>query len=169
MGHAGTIMDKRLSMSNKIVKNLSIGGRVRQERKRIGLTQAELAAQLGIHTRTQANYELGKTHPGMDYFDALQKIGIDGAYVLTGTPRGLSEAIQDLRAAAYLKLLSKIAVLLGLSGENLNYALDQAYKITLGAMLMEGEELALNNEKIDAEMVKLAAKLLHDAGIQDIT
>lgn len=102
----------------------------------------------------------------MDYFEALQKIGIDDEYVLTGTPRGLSEAIQDLRAAAYLKLLSKIAILLGMSGENLNFALDQAYKITLGAMLLEGERLAPDNEKNDAEMVKLAVKLLHDAGIQ---
>lgn len=133
------------------------------------MTQAELAAALGLHTRTQANYELGKTHPGMDYFGALQKIGIDDAYVLTGTPRGLSEAIQDLRAAAYLKLLSKIAMLLGMSGESLNYALDQAYKITLGAMLMESGELALDAEKVDAEMVKLAMKLLHDAGIQDFS
>lgn len=73
-------------MSTKNDKHLSIGDRLRQERKRIGLTQAELSAATGIHARTQANYELnrGKSGPGIGYFEALRKTGIDVTYVTTG-------------------------------------------------------------------------------------
>lgn len=71
-------------------KELSVGGRLRLERKRIGLTQEELAAAVGVHTRTQANYELnkGRSGPGMAYFEALRKTGIDVPYVQTGVKTG---------------------------------------------------------------------------------
>lgn len=78
-----------------------LGDRLRSERRRLGLSQDELAKSLGIHRRTQANYELGKTLPDASYFRAVQRLGIDSVYVETGE-RGGS---RDLQAALAERLL----------------------------------------------------------------
>lgn len=180
MGVIWTIIDKILSMSTIKDKELTVGGRLRLERKRIGMTQEELATAVGIHTRTQANYELakGKHGPGLGYFEALRKTGIDAAYVQTGIKSGpdadlaraaVRESVQAIRAAAYFHLLNRITILLGMNSDSLGHALDQAYKITLDTMLVEGEELEVDDEKLEKEMNRVAMKLLHDEGIKDFS
>lgn len=77
-------------MSKKNDAAATVGGRLRQERKRIGMTQEELASALGVHRLTQINYELGRTEPDAAYIAALREAGIDGAYVLTGALRAAS-------------------------------------------------------------------------------
>jgi len=105
MGFVWTIIDKKLSMSTEFKdKKLSFGGRLRLERKRVGLTQEELAAMTGVHTRTQANYELdrGRSGPGTAYFEALRKTGIDIAYVQTGSRTAQDSDLGRARAAERL-------------------------------------------------------------------
>ncbi|UZD98249.1 helix-turn-helix domain-containing protein [Pseudomonas corrugata] len=68
-----------------------VGERLREERERLGLSQAEFGALLRISRGTQKNYELGANSLDLRYVAALEEHGVDAAYVLTGrraTPLG---------------------------------------------------------------------------------
>ncbi|MDN4591242.1 hypothetical protein DBA29_22425 [Xenophilus aerolatus] len=58
--------------------------RLREERKRLGLSQGELAAAGGVQLNAQSNYETGKRSPDAEYLEAIAMHGVDVAYVLTG-------------------------------------------------------------------------------------
>jgi len=58
--------------------------RLREERRRVGLTQAELAAQTGVSTATQVAYEQGARKPSLDYLVALQAAQGDVWYMMFG-------------------------------------------------------------------------------------
>lgn len=64
-----------------------LGGRLREERKRLGLTQARLAESVGISTPTQVGYELGARTPDANYLTAIEQLGLDERYIRTGTHR----------------------------------------------------------------------------------
>jgi transcriptional regulator with XRE-family HTH domain len=73
------------------------GNRLMQERARLGLTQADLAASTGITRRTQINYESGQRAPDAAYLDAVDKKGIDTLFVVTGRRQPL--VANELRVA----------------------------------------------------------------------
>lgn len=60
------------------------GPRLREERKRLHLTQARLAAEVGISAPTQIGYERGSRTPDMHYLSAIEKLGLDERYIRTG-------------------------------------------------------------------------------------
>ncbi|KVS58013.1 helix-turn-helix domain-containing protein [Burkholderia cepacia] len=62
----------------------SIGNRLKDERMRIGLSQAEFAALGGLGKQAQLNYESGARSPDANYLAALTKVGVDPLYVITG-------------------------------------------------------------------------------------
>lgn len=130
----------------------------------MGLSQAAFAEMMGVHRRSQINYETGKRQPTLEYLNALKNAGIELSQLM-----GMGEAVQTLRAAAYFHLLSKITALLGMRSERLGYALDQALRITLNTVKVQGDEMVIDEEKLDKEMSKLAMKLLHEAGIKDFS
>lgn len=66
-----------------------LGSRLREERKRLRLTQAQLAASVGISTPTQVGYELSSRTPDVNYLTKVEHIGIDERYVRTGVREGL--------------------------------------------------------------------------------
>ncbi|QLQ03226.1 MAG: helix-turn-helix transcriptional regulator [Thiobacillus sp.] len=107
----------------------------------MGLSQAAFAEMMGVHRRSQINYETGKRQPTLEYLEALKRVGVDLSQLM-----GTGEAVQTLRAAAYFHLLSKITSLLGMRGERLGYALDQALRITLDTMKMQGEEMVVDEK-----------------------
>jgi transcriptional regulator with XRE-family HTH domain len=61
------------------------GSRLREERKRLGKTQEELAAIGGVTTRTQRTYEAGRRVPDSKYLNRLAAAGVDVNYILTET------------------------------------------------------------------------------------
>lgn len=67
---------------------MSLGERLRAERERLHLSQAELAERLGIHRNTQVRYETDRREPDSTYLEAIRTIGIDVEYVLFGVPEG---------------------------------------------------------------------------------
>lgn len=69
--------------------------RLREERKRLGLTQTEFAKAVGIHLNTQSRYEKGKTEPDNSYLDAIGGIGVDVAYVMGHSPYAPKEKLED--------------------------------------------------------------------------
>lgn len=62
----------------------SIGDRIREKRKALGLTIGEFASKVGVHRNTQARYEAGNRSPDGDYLLALSVVGIDVQDILTG-------------------------------------------------------------------------------------
>lgn len=81
----------------------SVGKRLRQERIRLGLSQAEFAALGGRGHKTQLNYEADASSPDAAYLLALRENGVDVWYVLTGQisaavlPHDESELVEDFR------------------------------------------------------------------------
>ena len=63
------------------------GARLREERERLGLSQAELAMNLGQSRDSQGRYESGKRSPDWEYLDSLSGLGADVLYILTGERR----------------------------------------------------------------------------------
>lgn len=58
--------------------------RLRQERERVGLSQAEMAEAGGVKKLAQHNYEKGDRTPTADYLQKLVGAGIDVPFLLTG-------------------------------------------------------------------------------------
>ncbi|MDR3429701.1 helix-turn-helix domain-containing protein [Silvimonas sp.] len=97
----------------------SIGERLKNERKRLGMNQAEFAALGGVQRTAQSNYEIDGRAPDAIYLAAITQAGVDVLYVLTGVRSNVSfapDAMQLLasyeaaspavRAAALAALLS---------------------------------------------------------------
>lgn len=65
----------------------SIGARLRTERERLGMSQAQLAEKAGVTRNTQGLYETGARSPDGNYFAAVAEVGVDVAFVLVGPNR----------------------------------------------------------------------------------
>lgn len=61
-----------------------INVRLREERERLGLTQKDVAAHVAMTSRAQVMYESGERSPDTKYLAALDQIGFDVLYILTG-------------------------------------------------------------------------------------
>lgn len=61
-----------------------IGVRLKEERERIGYTQAELSKILGKGLRTIGGWEKGETSPDAEYLVKLNELGMDAYYILFG-------------------------------------------------------------------------------------
>lgn len=79
---------------------LNIGDRLREERVRLGLNQADFAALAGVAKTTQFNYEKGERSPDAEYLAATAEKGVDVLYVVSGrrTPAA-ADAISEAEAA----------------------------------------------------------------------
>jgi len=63
---------------------MSTGLRLRDERKRLGLTQRALGALGGVRVQAQLRYEHNERYPDAAYLAALAAHGVDIQYVITG-------------------------------------------------------------------------------------
>ena len=63
---------------------MSFGGRLAEERKRLGLKQAEFAALVGTDVPKQSLYENDRRELRADYLARLADANVDIVYVLTG-------------------------------------------------------------------------------------
>ncbi|KAG0166199.1 hypothetical protein DFQ28_001748 [Apophysomyces sp. BC1034] len=63
----------------------TFGARLREERKRLGFTQAKFAAIIGIRKNAQTNYEGDLRCPDSKYFVKVAEHGVDVQYVVTGS------------------------------------------------------------------------------------
>lgn len=60
------------------------GERLKEERLRVGMSQIELANAIGMSQGSQTLYETAKRNPDMAYLIAIQELGLDAAYIVTG-------------------------------------------------------------------------------------
>lgn len=68
---------------------MSMGERIKGERRRLGLNQTDFAALAGVQISAQTNYENDKRAPDATYLAALAAAGVDVLYVLTGERGGV--------------------------------------------------------------------------------
>ena len=73
---------------------MSIGGRIQELRKRHGMTQEQLAIQIGATRQAVSKWEAGKSYPDIDY---AVKIGdcfnVSMDYLLTGEEHASTQSI----------------------------------------------------------------------------
>jgi len=60
------------------------GQRMRQERKRLGLTQEALAERVGVRQQTVLQYEKGNTSPTLQFIYSLHEAGFNMQVLLYG-------------------------------------------------------------------------------------
>ncbi|MDR6357399.1 transcriptional regulator with XRE-family HTH domain [Pseudomonas psychrotolerans] len=78
---------------------LKIGDRLRLERLRLGMNQADFAALAGVTKTSQFNYEKGDRSPDANYLAALRPHGVDIHFVVTGEALPVTEsALSSLEA-----------------------------------------------------------------------
>lgn len=70
---------------------IDFGKRLKEERERIGLSQAKFAEACGVGKTAQYTYERGDREPSCSYMTAAGRLGVDVLYLLTGLARGFSE------------------------------------------------------------------------------
>jgi transcriptional regulator with XRE-family HTH domain len=58
--------------------------RLKQERQRLDLNQAEFSALGGVQKQAQFHYERGTRRPNSDYLAKIASAGVDVHYLLTG-------------------------------------------------------------------------------------
>src|SRR3712207_3697938 len=85
---------------------MHFGVRLKEERRRLGLGQAEFAAQVGSDAAKQSLYERGQRQLRAAYLARLDSVGVDLLYVLTGrrSESGVLGEDATALATAYLSL-----------------------------------------------------------------
>nr|WP_228983071.1 helix-turn-helix transcriptional regulator [Paraburkholderia gardini] len=71
-------------MSTIVSQTDAFSARLKQERRRLGLNQAELANAGGVQKHAQLNYEKGLRFPDASYLAGIAVVGVDVLYLLTG-------------------------------------------------------------------------------------
>jgi len=64
--------------------NVEIGERLKLERQRLGLAQADFGTKAGVSKTSQFNYEAGERSPDAEYLRNAAELGVDITYVVTG-------------------------------------------------------------------------------------
>jgi transcriptional regulator with XRE-family HTH domain len=112
---------------------MKFGEKVREQRKKRGLTQSELAAELGITFRTLRNYEKGVSYPSARevYYKLAGFFDIDVNYFLTEDENYLLDISQQF----------------GRRGrEQAQYLLEQTAALFAGGELSFEDEIAFQRE-----------------------
>jgi len=95
-----------------------VGNRLKEERKRLGLTQEAMAAACGVAKRTQILFEQDAHLPGGAYFVEADKLGLDVTYLLVGRRERVgddeAEMLETWRKASPK---SRVAALVALCGK----------------------------------------------------
>jgi len=91
---------------------MSIGSRLKEERKRLGMDQIAFGQMGGVQAVAQSNYENDKRHPDAAYLASISAAGVDVLYIVTG-----QRALTDKDVAADLERY-------GMAWETLEMALE---------------------------------------------
>ncbi len=123
----------------------SFGERLKEERERLGMTQAAFAAACGVGKTAQYTYEANDRHPDALYLGYAMAAGVNVGYVLNG-----SRQHPGAQIGAALKIVDKI-------GEEL--ILD-----ALGNIDLEGFTESISDSDIEAagnhDLVPMLQKLI---------
>ena len=85
---------------------MTFGARLKEERTRLGLTQALFGAHGGVVKFTQFNYEKDVASPSVEYLYKLEKLGVDIGFLVTGQrtmPASIKHDELDQRTAGLVR------------------------------------------------------------------
>jgi len=111
---------------------IDLGKRLKEERERLGLTQAKFGEACGVGRTAQFNYERGEREPSWSYMSAAEKLGVDVLYIFTGMHAGKDFAL----ARAYSRLIYTVEMFLGLQDGNLE-------ELAKEALILQGKEVQM--------------------------
>lgn len=80
---------------------MHLGSLLREERVRLGMTQAAFAEACGVAKRAQIHYESDERVPSATYLSAAAALGVDVNYLLTGAREIQSDPDEARLLAAY--------------------------------------------------------------------
>lgn len=106
--------------------------RLKEERERLGLSQAKFAEACGVGKTAQYTYEKGEREPSWSYMSAAEKLGVDVLYIFTGMHAGKDFAL----ANAYSRLIYTVEMFLGLQEGNLE-------ELAKEAVSLQGKEVQM--------------------------
>jgi transcriptional regulator with XRE-family HTH domain len=105
-----------------MTQSVSIGGRLREERQRLDMSQPAFGEVGGVTKKTQMLYEAGERFPDAAYLSAAAGAGADVLYILTGLRSESHAAISAIRQA------SELAAKLGGSKEEQAFAMQALFE-----------------------------------------
>lgn len=88
---------------------MTLGRRLKEERKQLRLNQTDFAALAGVQISAQTNYENDKRKPDANYLAAIAAAGLDVDYILSGVRRGEEHATPAAQLLRMKVLASLIA------------------------------------------------------------
>lgn len=91
-----TIVQISALVNGKGADIFMIGERLRNERKRLGMTQPKFAEAAGVSKRTLIDWEKGETFPTAMQLSALFNVGVDIQYVVAGLRESQNQRSQVL-------------------------------------------------------------------------
>jgi transcriptional regulator with XRE-family HTH domain len=109
-----------------VSQTLNIGDRLKEERVRLGYSQADFGELAGITKTTQFNYEKGSRSPDAAYLAAIASVGADVLYVLTGQRTPQAEAALSVREQTVLYTFRELSEEDQKSVQRLSAALKQS-------------------------------------------
>ncbi|AZS52085.1 XRE family transcriptional regulator [Entomomonas moraniae] len=87
----------------------ALAGRLKEERKRLDMSQKEIAQKVSVNRETWSRYETAKMLPSTIVLLSAMKFGLDASYVLTGKKSELSYTEKEAKALA-LKASEKMTI-----------------------------------------------------------
>ncbi|MBN3132665.1 helix-turn-helix domain-containing protein [Pectobacterium brasiliense] len=73
---------------------MSLGERLREERERLGFSQADFAELVGASRKSQIRWEKDESAPSADSISLWANVGLDVLYLITGQAQKLSSKTQ---------------------------------------------------------------------------
>ena len=124
---------------------MKFGDKLREQRKKAGLTQGELAPQIGVTARTLANYENGSRHPQNRsvYYKLADFFNLDVNYFLTEDEEFLAMAAENYGTKGLNQaklILAQTAALF--AGGELSEADQKSFQMEMQALFFESKEFA---------------------------
>ena len=142
---------KQIASNEVSLSKKGFGDRIKEERQRLKLNQAEFAALGGVSRPSQANYESEQRIPDLNYLSRLCG-KVDVMYILTGDTRAPA-LISAIVAPAVQLILSEI----DLWARESQRQLTEHFRAELMALFLQQ---LVTNGKIDPPLIKNTLRLI---------
>lgn len=129
--------------------------RLKEERKRLGLSQEAFARLGGVQKRTQINYEKGMRTPDAAYLQSIAGSGVDVRYVVTGDRMTPGEREQQRRLNAVADASMRAGRIEGLSDTQRAQVLKEVFEASVQG-LSEDEQRLIHHYQAAGPVIRNA-------------
>lgn len=113
------------------IENQKFGLRLKEERKRLGFTQDELAKLIDIKPLTLLQYEKGNSSATMKLVYRLRALGFNANYMVNGEGNESIVNVSRISTEMLEKCLEMSDKIIGASRENVSFSAAQTLKLQL--------------------------------------